>query len=453
MPIEGLLAEEDRLSFPEIGHIRKGAPKTEKGYVGRELPYFRVEFNEGEEEAARLFHEAYGDEPTEIEVFFPFNEIDRFWDYWKEAYTAGALIHRCNGSCVQYEIDPQSGEVLVFNWRSVETGERVPCDGSAGCKPVGRLKVIIPALRRLAYLTVHTTSIHDICNITTQLRTYQQMADGHLVGIPFVLRRVPKEISTWDEEKKCKVRYRHYLISIEIAPRWVGPKMAELARRAFPKAAPETPQLPPAESGAEAVRPSRLSSTQAAHDGEEVEAGEVRALPSGESGPSPGSGEEAVRPPSSRSGRGAHDGAAAPEPEEEERRVPDEGETRPAGDEQTNSRTNGETNPPDWQEEAQALREHMQKIANASPGISDPASDGMLKSVKTSLERRYGEGAAEKIAEYIFDLLCIEELTQGQAIALQNELTTAQGVKRWGETVKKILAFAPDPEWRIEEGG
>ena len=97
MPIKGLTDRPvgDR-AFPQIGTIRKGAPK-QANRPGKDLNHFRVEFTQGEEETAKHFHELYGDEPRDINIILPFDEIDRVWEAWNEAYLAGALIHRCDG--------------------------------------------------------------------------------------------------------------------------------------------------------------------------------------------------------------------------------------------------------------------------------------------------------------------------------------------------------------------
>ena len=54
MPIPGLLSQ-DRMTFPKIGDIRKGAKKTDPKKPGPDLTYFRYVLIEGEEEAALAF--------------------------------------------------------------------------------------------------------------------------------------------------------------------------------------------------------------------------------------------------------------------------------------------------------------------------------------------------------------------------------------------------------------
>lgn len=240
MPIKGLT---DRgLAFPEIGQIRKGA-KKEANKPGADLTYFRVEFSEFEQATEAAFRNVYGDQPKEIRIILPFNEIERMWDAWLEAYTAGRLVARSDGEFIQYQLDDNC-DMLVKNGLG-RNGERVPHpkDNIAGHdfqgKPVkfkesGRLKVLIPELARAAYLTVMTTSIHDIGNISEQLSAFRELNNGQLAGIPFMLRRRPKLISTPGEGNQ-RVRRKKWLISIEADPQWVAAKLGQIKTLALPE--------------------------------------------------------------------------------------------------------------------------------------------------------------------------------------------------------------------------
>ena len=241
MPIKGLT---DRgLSFPEIGQIRKGAKKTENR-PGADLTYFRVEFDEKEQATAADFQKVYGDTPDSIRIILPFNELERMWEAWYEAYTAGRMVARSDGEYIVYQLDDK-GDIVVRNWLDL-AGNKVPhpADGVAGHdykgKPVnfkatGRLKVIIRELSRTAYITVMTTSVHDIANISDQLGAFKELNGGVLAGIPFILRRRPKSISTPGQDGQ-RVRRVKSLISIEADPEWVRAKLGELKTLATPNA-------------------------------------------------------------------------------------------------------------------------------------------------------------------------------------------------------------------------
>lgn len=232
----GILGLTDRpASFPQLGILRKGAPKPERG-PGRDLKHFR--FDTDDAAAAGAFRTVYGDDPTSIRVYLPFATANENFEAWQEHWTAGALQHRCDGQTC----------VLWLNGQRYST-QSVPCphralakDERDRCKPTGRLKVVIPELRRLAYVTVLTGSIHDIIALTEQLAALEQLR-GDLRGIPMILRRTPREISMPGSNGK-RTRMEKWLISIEAAPSWVDLQLQAQERAALPDGATARPLLP-----------------------------------------------------------------------------------------------------------------------------------------------------------------------------------------------------------------
>lgn len=282
MPIIGLT---DRaVAFPQIGSIRKGAAKDPaKNQPGSDLHHFRIDLDEQEKEAAATLLKMYGDKPNDIAIIMPFDTIEQTWDAWREAYTAGALIHRCDGEYVQYEIDPKTGESIVRNGLDAN-GQRVKCALKSSpnkvnrCKPTGRLNVVIPALARLAYLVVHTTSIHDILNISRQLDAIRNINNGHIAGIPLLLRRRPVEISTPSGIDGKRARREKWLISIEADPKWVAAKISAMNAAALPN--PAMLQITSPSTGPDLGSLTEYEDTEVEDETEEVVEGETEtALP------------------------------------------------------------------------------------------------------------------------------------------------------------------------------
>ena len=230
MPIRGLTHRE--ANFPMLGSIRKGSPK-EPDRPGKDLTYFRPDFDEQEQEAAEKFSAVYGDEPREINILLPFVDVDANFQAWNEAYIRGGMLHRCDGDWVEYEVDPRSGEPLVLNGEIVDGGGRKACNFET-CRPSGRLKVIIPELERLAFLMFRTGSKHDIINIHSQLSAYLQI-NGSLSGIPLILKRKPYSISTPSSDSPSgRARREKWLVSIEANPDWVAAKLKQLRIESLP---------------------------------------------------------------------------------------------------------------------------------------------------------------------------------------------------------------------------
>ena len=236
MPIRGLT---DRgASFPQLGTLRKGAAKVDEKRPGQDLKHFR--FDSDDADAVARFRTVYGDEPTSIRVFLPFRTAAENFEAWQEHWTAGALQHRCDGEVC----------VLHLTKHNTYSQERKPCphrdlpkDEKNRCKPTGRLKVIIPELRRLAYVTVLTTSIHDIMALTGQLEAIESMR-GDLRGIPMILKRQPREISTPSGSNGQRRRMEKWLLSIEAAPTWVDLQLQAQEQAALPAPRPLLPAPP-----------------------------------------------------------------------------------------------------------------------------------------------------------------------------------------------------------------
>jgi len=239
MPIKGL-TDRQAPTFPKIGDIRKGAKKTDPKRPGKDLTFFRYAPLEGEEEAAAQFHVIYGDEPREVNIFLPFDEIERNFEAYMERHTAGALQCRGDGA-------------MALLWRDKDgqiqrTPKQCPAQSCDDCKETGRLKVIIPELRRLAYVTVHTTSVWDIVELTANLNALRRITGNGLKGIPLVLKRRPRMVSTPRENGK-RVRQEKWLLSIEADQRWVERQLQAMEAAALPGSV-EMPALPGPEAEA-----------------------------------------------------------------------------------------------------------------------------------------------------------------------------------------------------------
>lgn len=214
-PIKGL-TDDVAPRFPRLGKLRKGGPSVEKvnkdgrkyNSYGPELEYFRFTATP-EVEAA--FQAAYGEQPALIHVYLPYDSVDENFATWREEWSGGGLVHRCDGQTMTI-------------WRTADgkySQQAKPCDGTK-CKPVGRLEVIIPELWGagfVGHVTLETHSLHDLRNITAALLATAQAGRG-LRGIQFNLRRVKAQISTPAGNGQRATREK-WLVSLEPNPDWV----------------------------------------------------------------------------------------------------------------------------------------------------------------------------------------------------------------------------------------
>lgn len=237
MGIKGLT--DRQASFPRIGELRKGAVKG-NNRPGVDLTHFR--FTSNIDGVESKFAAIYGNEPQAVNIFLPYASTDENFEAWQEEWAGGGLVHRCDGQyVVMYQkdgeyIQPQPGEMVC----PYESGKRPRTKQKPGCKPSGRLKVILPELGRLAYVTALTTSINDIMELHANLSAYEALR-GSLQGIPFILSRVPRMVSTPGQDGK-RTRREKWLLHIEAAPDWVQAQLSVMQRQALPMST-TTPML------------------------------------------------------------------------------------------------------------------------------------------------------------------------------------------------------------------
>lgn len=252
MPIARFASVE--ASFVRCGTLRKGGEKTSKTQPGPDLDYLR--FDPIDDATGAAFEDVYGKQPQAVNVFLPYRTTDENFSYWQEAYSASQLLHRCDGEyCYERDTSGALGKTTK------------PCPG--GCKEVGRLTVIIPELKRFAYVTVLTSSKNDIARLLAQLQAVE-MLRSDLRGIPFVLRRTKVSISTPSGSNGQRARRDKWLLSIEVAPVWAAAQLQLMSAQAMPLlnishdeqhylAAPDTGEIFESESVVVEEQPKRLT--------------------------------------------------------------------------------------------------------------------------------------------------------------------------------------------------
>ena len=212
MPIRGLT---DRgMALSRLGIIRKGGPKPANGNrPGPDLTYFRLVTDYPE--VAKAFTAAFGEQPKRVNVVFVFDTVEDVFEAWREHWVAGGLKHRCDGETM----------VLWQDEKGQYRHERRPCpdvgkpEKDRRCKVVGRLSAVIPELERIATVTILTTSKHDLMSLQQSLEAAQFVQGGKLRGIPFVLTRREREVSTPGEDGK-RARRKKSLLFIEPAHKY-----------------------------------------------------------------------------------------------------------------------------------------------------------------------------------------------------------------------------------------
>lgn len=280
MPIDGLT--NGTPSFREIGRLRKGAPKSD-GKL-QDLNYFRPDFRPNETEAFRKFLDVYGDKPTKIEAFLAFDRIDLCWDANWEVYNTRGLLGMADGTKWTYLRSNKNGELLVRDGEVLvitdgmqtvtdESGRlilpfdpKMPVYSYKGGKdknqdigvfprPTGKLKLLLPRLGMLNYVTLLTHSWYDCANISNELAAVAQIAQAVNLTpsqIPLVVTRSTDKVSVNINGQKSMSEKS--LVHVDIDPVFAQLYISVIARSKLQPIAPgesrEVAQLPAPPEGA-----------------------------------------------------------------------------------------------------------------------------------------------------------------------------------------------------------
>lgn len=240
MAIKGITDRSDH-NLTIIGHLRKGAEAD--GGMGKDLGrYMRFQSpTPGVEDA---FAVAFGGlQVAEIPCRLVGRTPDQVLEAWNEGYGKGGIMRRCDGqTCTLARRDDGSLDKTPTPCHAPQCfkdqrGRWQRCDAT------GRLSVLIPELLRAGYMgrvIAHTTSVNDLRRLTERLNDAAVVASAvgqDLGGVPVLLFRVEREISTPTGDGGAAVKRKKWLLDLEIDPDLV--RRAAMGRRALPPMADE----------------------------------------------------------------------------------------------------------------------------------------------------------------------------------------------------------------------
>ena len=248
MPIKGLTDTKSvQKRFDSLGVIRKGIMHPD-GKM-EDLDYFRFVPTKGPyaDDLMRIWIDSYGEKPTNIEVFLMYPTVEENWKTWMEAYGKTGLKFRCDGEYwvqwrkddLTFERDYDLRQRKICPYCSEEM-ERTKVD--PGDKAVGYLSVMLVPFFENAFtgmITVHTTSLNDLANISSALAaTYEEAANHgrNLKGIPFNLMRVPEMVQTRYKNRDgdyVKKAVEKYMLHLMPSPEWARQALAASRRQAM----------------------------------------------------------------------------------------------------------------------------------------------------------------------------------------------------------------------------
>jgi hypothetical protein len=170
-----------------------------------------------------------------------------------------------------------NGEPWVeFNHGDCVTYEKNGKPMKLPIKTVGRLRLFVPELERMVFITLKTTSYYDRLNIDANLSAIQFLANtlngGNAAGIPFYVYRREQEIC-WNKEDGSAQRIKKWLVNIEADSEWVKAATSRMANFALTGEVMTRALLPSPITITSTARPD--DDDEDAPEPEEMQAGEV----------------------------------------------------------------------------------------------------------------------------------------------------------------------------------
>lgn len=252
----------DKPDFARAGKIRLGIKVKNKGGVEypKEVEYFVLR---DVPELVEHFLQTIGtDKPTELPIFFPFDDIDDCLIGWHKLHMASSLWCKGDGRIIDYAIDTQTGKRVISNGIVIREfslddsefypGDTVHCPGHQKanpwkrckfCSPHTILKFMIRGLPveklEMAMYHVETTSVNNYPRLYEQLLGIKRLAKmlkgrEYLTGIPIILRRVKEQMGSPNLDKNgnrkqgkdgnllpARMRTEHYLLELQVESKWV----------------------------------------------------------------------------------------------------------------------------------------------------------------------------------------------------------------------------------------
>lgn len=221
MPIKGLT---DNKRLPRVGKLHLGVKaKSARGVeYPKAVDYFVVHAEKSTSEpAAAAFREVYGDEPRELDIMFPTDDVDQWADASYKAYSqTWGLI--CKGD----------GETALARWDNARNGARpagidtgtwahretkawvylqIPCaavdcpmqkTAPPRCKAVMSLQFLLPRVRGIGIWQIDTGSWNSIRNIRDNVDLIKATTGGRIRGLPLRLSLAPLDIVRPDVSSK-----------------------------------------------------------------------------------------------------------------------------------------------------------------------------------------------------------------------------------------------------------
>ena len=247
MPIKQV---QERMFAPIRGKIRLGVKEEVRAGVSKpvNVEYFVLK-------DALDVKEVYGEEPTEIDVIFPTNDIEHIIPTWFKLYAGGKkrgdgstspgrLLCRGDGpdsmgnpgTAVHYaQRDPVTGVTPTRECLGQNCPDFKDARGRQMCYQNMQVLCFIPRVSMMGVYLITTRSWNSITSFHNMINWVNTVNNGNIAGVPFKIVRRARDIWTKLDNGQ-EVQRTHYIMELEPNEEFYekhGKNIQELVGRAF----------------------------------------------------------------------------------------------------------------------------------------------------------------------------------------------------------------------------
>lgn len=219
-----------------IGKIHLGVKnKNSKGTLyPTAVDYFVVREDEStSKEIVNAFKAVYGDQPKELNINFPSNDIEKFFPQYLKRYGKGKLLCKGNGE-IASEINPQTGEAKEIKCLYKDC----PYFQKKQCRAIGNLQFFVQEIPG-GIFQIDTSSYNSIINVNSAVDTIKAANNGRIAGIPLKLALQPVQVQA------DGIRKTVYVLNVyQPAKTKIGKPLNEPVKDADEPALPDTDEIP-----------------------------------------------------------------------------------------------------------------------------------------------------------------------------------------------------------------
>ncbi|MGE5473156.1 MAG: hypothetical protein ACM3UU_02925 [Ignavibacteriales bacterium] len=181
--------------LPRLGKIKLGKKDESKNGAPVQTKYFVVP-----EEVKAI----YGEEPTELDIMFPINDLEAVFPQYRKKYGQTGLLCKGDGNCAS----------CMENGQMIEKECTPDAPECKGCKPIGILNVLLPKVSGFGVYQIWTSSWNSIVNLNNAIGMILAMTGRKISFIP--LKLVLQEHSAVVHKDGKQFQKKVYVMSINI---------------------------------------------------------------------------------------------------------------------------------------------------------------------------------------------------------------------------------------------